>query len=97
MSGRLNHEGAVMTALWTDLVSVKSALQGADDDAAALADAVGHAGLAERVRSFSSRWDDLRYDLTESVGSLAEAALQIDDAFAATDADLQASLLGDGR
>jgi uncharacterized membrane protein YccC len=86
-----------MTALWSDLVAVRSALASTTDDAAALADAVGHSALAARVREFSTTWDDLRDDLAESVGDLAEAALQIDDAFGATDADLQASLLGADR
>lgn len=97
MPGHLNYDGAVMTALWADLVAVKAALSSATDDASALADAVGHAVLAARVRSFSTTWDDLRDDLVESIGGLAEAALQIDDAFGATDSDLQASLLGGGR
>ena len=97
MSGRLDHDGAAMTALWSDLVAVRSALASTTDDAAALADAVGHSALSARVRAFSTTWDDLRDDLAESVGDLAEAALQIDDAFGATDADLQASLLGADR
>lgn len=97
MSGRLNYDGAVMSALWADLVAVKAALSSATDDASALADAVGHAALAARVRSFSTTWDDLRADLVESIGGLAEAARQIDDAFGATDADLQAALVGSDR
>ena len=39
-----------------------------------IAAAVGHPGLADRIREFAHGWDDTRKGMLEGIGFLAEAA-----------------------
>lgn len=59
-----------------------------------IADAVGHDGLADAVRSFAHAWDDTRSDMTESIKGLGEATTSIADVFEQADQELAAAMDG---
>lgn len=59
-----------------------------------IAEAVGHAGLADAVRSFAHSWDDTREDMTESIKGLGEATSAIADIFEQADGELAAAMDG---
>jgi hypothetical protein len=83
-----------LRTLSTSLGEVKAVFE-ADGDATDDADACGHADLAQRVRSFSTNWNDSRRQLAEAIGELGQAAVSIADGFDDVEADLAASLDGD--
>lgn len=83
-----------LRSLFTTLGAVKAAFE-AGGDGIDDADACGHPGLAQRVRSFAAGWDDSRRQLAEAIGDLGASALGIADGFDAADADLAASLAGE--
>lgn len=62
------------------------------DDAA---DAVGHRGLADAVRSFAHNWDDRRAKMIERIDTLATAATGVGEAFEQVDKEFAAALRGD--
>lgn len=59
------------------------------------AEAVGHEGLAERVREFAHNWDDRRGKMVNNVMSLAEASSGIGDAFDQLETDFVGALKGE--
>lgn len=59
-----------------------------------IAEAVGHDGLADAVRSFAHAWDDTREDMTESIKGLGEATSAIADIFEQADQELAAAMDG---
>jgi len=61
------------------------------DDAA---DAIGHSGLAEAVRSFAHNWDDRRAKMVEKIATLAESAKGVGEAFEALDQEFAVALRG---
>lgn len=63
-----------LAQLGQDLSLVGGEFANADVNSKRIADAVGHRGLAETVRSFADSWDDTREKMTESVQGLAEGA-----------------------
>ena len=81
-------------SLFTTLGEVKAAFEDGGDPAAD-ADACGDAALTQRVRSFSTRWNDSRRQLAEAIGDLGEAALGIADGFDDVEGQLAASLAGE--
>jgi hypothetical protein len=84
-----------LRSLFTTLGEVQAAFEqggdGSDD-----AEACGHAGLVQRVRSFSTQWNDSRRQLGEAIGDLGEAALGIAAGFDDVEAELADSLGGRG-
>ena len=78
-------------AIGTDLHSLAGEFEGANVRSDSLADATGHPGLADAVRSFAHSWDDTREKMLEGIKGLGEAATVIADVFAQTDADLEAA------
>lgn len=62
------------------------------DDAA---EAVGHHGLGEAVRSFAHNWDDRRAKMMENIGKLAESAKVTGEAFESLDREFAAALRGE--
>jgi hypothetical protein len=78
-------------AIGSDLKSLAGEFEGANVRSDALAEAVGHSGLSDAVRSFAHSWDDTREDMLEGIKGLGEAAGVIADVFAQTDADLEAA------
>ncbi|GAA1422006.1 hypothetical protein [Agrococcus citreus] len=71
-----------------DLVALQ--LAGTDATSEAAAAAVGHDGLAARIRTFADSWDDNRERIRESAEQLARSVEDIAAAFRATDARLAA-------
>lgn len=61
------------------------------------ADATGHPGLAEAVRSFAHSWDDRRAKMVDNIAALAKAATTVGEAFEELDREFAASLQGGGR
>ena len=77
------------------LTSVKSEFENASANARGLADAVGHDGLADALIDFADKWDDTREDMVENIGTLAEAASGISEAFSQLDSEYAAALEGE--
>jgi hypothetical protein len=76
----------------TDLGRIGNEFDQANVRSDSLADATGHPGLADAVRSFAHAWDDTRADMLGGIQGMAEAASAIADAFTQTDGDLAAAL-----
>lgn len=73
---------------------VKTEFEAAHGNARALADAVGHDGLAKTLIDFTDTWDDRRADMVANIDSLAAAATGISEAFGTLDSDYAAALEG---
>ncbi|WP_423922286.1 hypothetical protein ACPEEZ_02460 [Frigoribacterium sp. 2-23] len=84
----LTVDGGSLERLWSDLIAAKSEFDSADRNAADAADACGHVGLADRVRSFSASWDHTRSKLADAIGDLATAAKAINDGFSDVENEL---------
>jgi hypothetical protein len=83
-----------LRSLSTALGEVKAAFE-AGGDGIDDAEACGHAGLVQRVRSFATGWNDSRRQLAEAIGDLGTSALGIADGFDEADAELTAAVAGD--
>jgi hypothetical protein len=70
------------------LRDVVDTLTGAKDDAATLAEHVGHGGLAGKVRDFADNWQSRRQEMVETIGSLGEVSENVGIAFEEWDAGL---------
>lgn len=81
-------------AVGTDLGRIATEFESASVRSDRIAEATGHDGLAEAVRSFAHSWDDTREDMLESVRGLGEATSAIADVFEQTDAELAAAMAG---
>lgn len=57
-----------------------------------LADAVGHAALAERVQAFADNWDHRRSELAEQLAVVRDNLAVIVDGFSQTDQELAKAL-----
>lgn len=95
--GTLRYDSTGMRSLWNELRTVRAEFDNADEHSGAAAEAVGHAGLADRVRSFSSGWDGMRGELSDAIGRLAETASKLDEAFNESERALAASMTGEQR
>ncbi|MEU1971203.1 hypothetical protein ABZ477_06095 [Microbacterium sp. NPDC019599] len=85
-----------MRAVGADLNRVAHEFEGADVRSDGIADATGHPGLADAVRSFAHSWNDTREEMTGGIRALGDAASAIADGFGQTDADLAAAISGEG-
>lgn len=74
----------------TNLGFASRQLAASDDTSEAAAGAVGHEGLACRVREFADSWDDNRERFQEAAEDLAEAVAGIAAAFRELDVRLAA-------
>lgn len=90
----LTVRGSSLEALFSTLTVIKRELEAADGSADEAADACGHAGLAERVRLFSTEWNDVRRGLSESLGDLGRAAGALADGFSEVENQLAGQLAG---
>jgi hypothetical protein len=79
------------------LRDVVGALQGAKDDAATLAEHVGHGGLAGRVRDFADNWQSRRQEMLETIGSLGEVSENVGIAFEEWDSELATAITVDSE
>lgn len=77
------------------LTTVKHEFEQAAADSRGLADAVGHDGLADAIIDFADKWDDTREDMVANIGTLAEAASGIAEAFTQLDTEYAAALEGE--
>ncbi|MGL5811275.1 MAG: hypothetical protein ACRCYQ_15145 [Nocardioides sp.] len=82
--------------LGTDLRTVASEFEHANAHSDYVADAVGHGGLAERVRDFAHNWDDRRKKMMGNIQQLGESAYAVGDAFDQLEDELVRSLRGEG-
>ena len=82
----------VDTTLLRDMASDVSLIRTEFDTAKTtsenLADAVGHAGLADRVTAFASNWDHRRSELVEQLQTLGDNLLTVADGLESTDTEL---------
>lgn len=81
-------------AVGTGLTRIATEFRNANVRSDRIAEAVGHGGLADAVRSFAHSWDDTREDMTESITGLSEATLAIADIFEQADQELAAAMDG---
>ncbi|MGL3198230.1 MULTISPECIES: hypothetical protein [Curtobacterium] len=95
--GTLRYDSSELQSLLSELRTVRSALDRADEHSSTTADAVGHSGLADRIRSFSTGWDGMRGDLSDAIGELMETAAKVDEAFDEAERALETSVSGDRR
>lgn len=79
----------------SQLMDIVDALSGAKDDAAALADHVGHGGLAGRVRDFADNWQSRRQEMLETIGGLGEVSRDVGIAFEEWDSGLADAITAD--
>jgi hypothetical protein len=77
------------------LTTVKHEFENASAGSRDLADAVGHDGLADALIDFAEKWDDTREDMVADIGTLAEIASGIADAFSQLDTEYAAALEGE--
>ena len=81
-----------LRAVSTDLTGISREFADANVHSDRIADAAGHSGLADAIRSFAHSWDDTRGDMLESIQGLAEASNAVADIFTETDAELARAL-----
>ena len=81
-------------AVGTGLTRIAREFEQANVRSDRIADATGHDGLADAVRSFAHSWDDTRSDMTESIKGLGEATTAIADVFEQADQELAAAMDG---
>ncbi|MHA6667522.1 type VII secretion target [Homoserinimonas sp. A447] len=77
------------------IATVKSEFENANGNSEDVATAVGHAGLAERVRGFASNWDHRRSELVEQLTTVHDNLVNAADGFEATDTELAVAIEGD--
>ncbi|CAM3904159.1 hypothetical protein [Isoptericola cucumis] len=85
-----------VTELGSSLTTVADEFENATTKSDRIADAVGHEGLAGVVRDFASSWDDTREKMTENLRLLADASVQVAQAFTDIDSDLADGISGEG-
>lgn len=93
--GHLRLSTDELIAVGTDLRTVAAELHDASTTSTAIADAVGHAGLAEKVRDFAHGWDGRRAEMLEEVARLADACTGIGENFERLDTEFTAALRDD--
>jgi hypothetical protein len=93
--GDLEIDTEVLNEAGRSLRLVANEFEHANANSDRAAEAVGHDGLAERVREFAHNWDDRRAKIVNNVVSLAEASTGIGGAFDQLEADFVAALKGE--
>ncbi len=93
--GHLRLSTDELIAVGTDLRTVARELEDADATSDTVAEAVGHAGLAGKVRDLAHGWDDHRAEMLEEIARLADACTGIGDNFERIDTEFAAALRGD--
>jgi hypothetical protein len=93
--GDLEIDTDVLAEAGRSLRRVANEFQHANANSDRAAEAVGHDGLAERVREFAHNWDDRRAKMVANVGSLAEASTGIGGAFDQLETDFVSALKGE--
>lgn len=78
--------------LGADLTLVSREFTAATQRSDRAADAVGHAALAEAIRTFATSWDDAREKMGGDLDMLAQFTSGIAEAFESIDTQLAAAL-----
>jgi len=82
----------VLDAARIDVERIRSEFAGATDRVERLAEAVGHAALADRVQEFVNNWDHRRSELTDQLTTVSGNLQAIVEGFASTDQELAKAL-----
>lgn len=77
-----------------DLRAIGTTFKDADYNSRAVAGAVGHSGLEDKVRDFATQWDDRRPKIIASLDVLWKTAEAIDTTFGDIDTSMGANLRG---
>ncbi len=64
----------------------------ADDNADEFAQVVGHGGLADKIKDFSTRWEHHRHDMLDNIEALRKILSDGADKLDETDRDMAKSL-----
>lgn len=86
----------VMDGMRSDLARLQREFENANENSDAVAEAVGHDWLAERVRNFAHNWDNRRKDLVEQLQTVQDNMKEIQDAFEEIDVEFANGLNGEG-
>lgn len=92
---RLRVDTTMLRVAGQQLRVVATEFQQANANSDDAADAIGHGGLADAVRSFAHNWDDRRAKMVEKIGTLAKSAVTVGEAFEELDKQFAAALRGD--
>lgn len=82
----------LLDAIAIDVGRIHSEFSGATARAERLGDAVGHAGLAQKVESFASSWDMRRGELVEQLDTVKKHLGTVVEGFRTTDTELAKAL-----
>lgn len=82
----------LLDSIETDVGRIKSEFTGATARSERLGDAVGHAGLAARVESFASSWDQRRSELVDQLDTVQTHLETVVEGFRTTDTELAKAL-----
>lgn len=74
----------------SSLRTVAVEFDAAKDHSREAADAVGHDGLADRLRNFADSWDGRREEILEDINTLSERCTVIAESFEQLDGELGA-------
>jgi uncharacterized protein YukE len=95
MSGdRLRVDTHMLREAGSQLRTVAQEFSNADAESEDVAEAVGHPGLAGKLRDFATKWDGTRKDMLENIASLAKAASATGEAFDEVDQSFADALRG---
>lgn len=83
-------------ALGVDLAGVAVEFDNANSGSDRIAEAVGHARLAETVRGFAHKWDDTRAKMSGAIRSLSQASAQVAQGWRDIDRQGADALTGEG-
>mgnify|MGYP003399505284 FL=1 len=84
----------VIERMRTGLSRVKREFENANENSNDAADAVGHHGLAERVRGFAHNWDNRRGELVAQITHIEDHLDNIQEQFDIIDTELKDGLSG---
>lgn len=82
----------LLDSIAIDVGRIQSEFSGATARTERLGDAVGHAGLAQKVESFASNWDMRRGELVEQLDTVHTHLETIVEGFRTTDTELAKAL-----
>lgn len=95
MSGHLKLDTVALREAGSGLRLVAQEFDGANAATNDLTPAIGHDGLASKVRDFAYSWDDKREKMVGVIGALAEACTGIGEGFEDLDAQFAGALRGE--
>lgn len=85
---RLVVDTSLLQETGASLKVVQNAFSSAQETADAIAESVGHPGLASRVQEFASNWKATREKTLEVIQGLGDSASQVGNAFDQVDGEL---------